>query len=389
MGPSIVYSERSNEELEALFRTIIDDDEFLNVCQEKFEKLNLPREKFAYDEISNHEKDPIQGRVVHEINMSIYYNVEVDRNNSDVTYVQRTINVVPDHKSKKNRFSNLNLSNQIDRLVKMHDYVRQSKPERKPSIKRRSTQLESKRRTTIATINESEEYDSAFLAQLVEQQLEAARRAEQAKHFTRIRQPPPPPPPVVNRAKFVQPPTFPSKIDPRHRVDHIEYPKGNLSRRPLTFLDNQPIDEREKLLRLGQQGILLTAAALGSQKIPDNIKTIELLEIPTHQQQDFRFIGYETLDDSSLSHNPLLRRAKSTRQINKQSESVSRRASTIITDLDAEKSSTFVSPLKSLKRHHRHKNETANHNKPVSHEQKSGKRIRRCILTNDDYCCCC
>ena len=372
MGPSIVYSEQTNEELEALFRTIIDDEEFLDVCQEK---LNLSREKFDYDEISNSEKDQLQGRVVHEINMSIYYNIEVDRNNSDVTYVQRTINVVPDPSvSKKNRFSNLNLPNHIDRFVKMHDYVRHSQSERKPSIRRRQTPLEPKRRTTIAVINEAEEYDAGFLAQVVEQQLEAARRAEQAKRFIPI--PTRVPPPPVNRARFVQPPTLLSKVDLRHRVDHIEYPKGNINRRPLTFMDNrvsQSIssnDEREKLLRLGQQGILLSAAALGSKKIPDNIKTIELLEIPTNQHQDFRLIGYETLDDPSL---PPLRRTKSTRQINKQGESVSRRSSTIITDRPSEKPSALTSPLKSIKRHHRHKNETANHNKPVSHEKSSGR----------------
>ena len=396
LGPSIIYSEQTNEELEALFRTIIDDDEFLDVCQEKFDKVdlssNLPREKFDYDEISATNKDQLKGRVVHEINMSVYYNVEVDRNNSDVTYVHRTINVIPDEKtdrsSKQNRFSNLKLPNDIDRYVQMHDYVHHSQMEKKPSIKRRTTHVEPKRRTTIAAINETEEYDAAFLAQVVEQQLQAARRAEQAKKFTPIvNQPTLVPPTPVNRAKFVRPPTLPS------RIDHIEYPKTNLNhlpRRPLTFIDNlvsQPMpwkDERDKLIMFGQQGIRSTATAFGSPTIPNHIQTIELLEIPrrkshNNQSQDFHLISYETVEDHLLPYAPdppPLRRAKSMRQINKQTESsTSRRASAIVSGTGLEKPTHFTSPLKSIKRHLRHKNETANHNKPVSREKSKGNCI--------------
>jgi hypothetical protein len=47
LGPSIVYSERTNEELEELFRTIIDDEEFLNVCQKEFKQ----RDKFNKEDL--------------------------------------------------------------------------------------------------------------------------------------------------------------------------------------------------------------------------------------------------------------------------------------------------------------------------------------------------
>lgn len=371
MGPSIIYSEQSNEELEALFRTIIDDDEFLSVCQNKFNHVDIPREKFAYDEISNTNQDQLKDRIVHEINMSVYYNIEVDRNNSDVTYVHRTINVLPE--SNKNRFSNLNLSNDIDRFIQMHDYVHHHSPsEKKPSIKqqRRTT-------TTIAAINETHEYDSAFLEDIVERQLQAARRAEQANQFTPIVNQPPPS--TIQRTKFVRPPIFIPKID------HIEYPKTNLNhlpRRPLTFIDNllsQPIQSKEKPIIREQQGILSTASTLSSSTIPDNIKTIELMQIPTrksqtNEYQDFHLIGYETIDDHL--HRPL-RRTKSVKQINKSTTpSSTRRSSTIVTETDFEKSMPFTSPLKSIKRHFRQKNETAHQNKSVSREKSKGKTIR-------------
>jgi hypothetical protein len=402
LGPSIVYSERTNEELEALFRTIINDEEFLNVCQEKFEKYNeddltLSTNHFDYEEIS---RDELKPRVVHEINMSVYYNIEVDRNNSDVTYVKRYINVIPeenDHTTKKNRFSNLNLSNDIERFIKMHDYVRHSQPppeakitENKPSVKRRQIHVEPRRRTTIDQI---QEYDSVALAQIVEQQLAAARHAAARNNFNPIVNPSARVQPPVNRAKFIQPPILIPKLNeqtPRHRVDYIEFPKRNLNhlrRKPLTFIDNlvsQPIpsnNEREKLVILGQQGILSSAVALGSQRIPDNIKTIELLEIPTtknaNQYQDFRLISYETLDDSSVFTNPVLRRAKSMKHINNASEKTSNHSLTILKDITSDNSSKLSSPLRSIKRNIHHKNETAIHNKQVSREKRQGKKSRR------------
>jgi hypothetical protein len=420
LGPSIVYSERTNEELEALFRTIINDEEFLNVCQQKFEKYNeddlssftLSTNHFDYEEIS---RDELKPRVVHEINMSVYYNIEVDRNNSDVTYVKRYINVIPeenDHTTKKNRFSNLNLSNDIERFIKMHDYVRHSQPpetkitENKTPIKRRQIHVEPRRRTTIDQI---QEYDSVALAQIVEQQLAAARHAAARNNFNPIVNQSPRVQPPVNRAKFIQPPILIPKTNeqtPRHRIDYIEFPKTNLNhflRKPFTFIDNlvsKPIpsnNEREKLLILGQQGIISSAVALGSQRIPDNIKTIELLEIPTtkpnaNQYQDFHLIGYETLDDYSVSANPILRRAKSMKHIN----NAPNRSLTILRDITSDNSSKLSSPLRSIKRNIHHKNDTAIHNKQVSREKRQGKKVvenkhmgicRR--IRYDDCCCCC
>jgi hypothetical protein len=376
LGPSIVYSERTNEELEALFRTIVDDDEFLNVCQEKFGQVPndhyspfiLPTNKFDYEEIPTEDKDQLKGRVVHEINMSVYYNVEVDRNNSDLTFVKRYINVIPEENSKKNRFSNLNLSNNIDRFVKIHDYVHHSQQEKKSSVKRRSIPVEPKRRSTISSsVNQIEEYDSAVLAHIVEQQLAAAAKnfSPITHQYTRIQ-------PPVNRAKFIQPPILIPKANEHYRVDHIEYPKGNLNsllRKPIDNRRSQVIaseNEREKLVILGQQGIISSAVALGSQRIPDNIKTIELLEIPTtkpnaSQYQDFHLISYETLDN----YPPVLRRIKSTKNIPKQIAISSRRSSTIIPD----SSPTISAPLKNIKRNLHHKNETVIHNKQVFKEK--------------------
>ncbi|CAF1684836.1 unnamed protein product, partial [Adineta ricciae] len=104
LGSSIVYSERTNEELEELFRTIIDDDEFLNVCQkefeqhDKFDKEDLPSfilstNKNDYEEIpaTTESENELKPRVVHEINMSVYYDFHVDRENSDLKFVKRYI----------------------------------------------------------------------------------------------------------------------------------------------------------------------------------------------------------------------------------------------------------------------------------------------------------
>ena len=87
MDPTIVYSERTNEELEELFRTIINDEEFYHACDEKLKQYEETH-PFDYDQISSHSHDPSQPQVVHEITMSIHYNIEVDKNDSDLTYVQ-------------------------------------------------------------------------------------------------------------------------------------------------------------------------------------------------------------------------------------------------------------------------------------------------------------
>ena len=415
MGPSIVYSERTNEELEELFRTIVDDEEFINVCHEKinqYEKdhendytsYNSSTNKFEYDEIPPTNGDDLKPVVVHEINVSVYYNVEVDKNNSDLTFVKRFINVVPEEENekstKKNRFSNLNLSNDIERVVKAHDHVHHSQPEIKPppqkksSIKRRQTYNELKRRSTISSVNETQEYDSAVLARIVEQQLEAARlAAEKKKSFNPIITPSVRTEPPVNRATFIQPPILIPKTKeetPRHRIDDIEFPRTNINRlrKPFTFIDNlapkssPSKSERDKLLILGQQGLLSSAVALGSSRIPDNIKTIELLEIPNtktnlNQYQDFHLIGYETLDNHSFSTTPILRRAKSMKNINKQRAPSAKRLSTIVSDITSDNSSKFASPLKSIRRNFHHKNETANYNKQVFKEKSRGKTNRR------------
>jgi len=262
---------------------------------------------------------------------------------------------------------------------------------KKHSVKRRPLPVEPKRRTTISSVDETQEYDSAALARIVEQQLEAARRAAAAKNFNPIADQPSRTQPPVNRVKFVPPPTLTPQVKeqtaPRHRIDHIEFPKTSLNRilrRPFTFIDylvpQRPIQskEREKLLILGQQGIISSAVALGSPRIPDNIKSIELLEIPNpktnvNQYQDFRLISYETLDDYSMPATPVFRRAKSVKNIKNQSEMPTKRASTIITDITSDNSSKLLSPLKSIKRTIHNKNETAIHNKQVSKEKSKGK----------------
>jgi hypothetical protein len=435
LGPSIVYSERTNEELEELFRTIIDDKEFLNICQQdlkqqdKFDNDDLTSllfstNKFDYDEIPTIDSGTAsKPEIVHEINMSVYYDFQINRENSDLKFIKRYINIIPEQNeslTKKNRFSNLNLPNHIDRCVKMHDYVHHSQQQqetkipkqeviqnKKPSIRRRQTMIDPKRRSTITT-TDAEEFDPDALAQIVEQQLEAARRAAAAKQFTPIVNQTPRTQPV-NRVKFVQPPILIPKVKeqpPRHRVDDIEFPKRNINRllrRPLTFIDNIPIsskNEREKLLLLGQQGIISSAAALGAQKIPDNVKVIELLEIPNtkktgDQYQDFRLIHYETVDNSPLATTPLIRRAKSMKNVNNQPETSNRRASTVITDTISDKASKLTSPLKSIKRNIHHKRETDIHNQQVLKEKSKGKNIVEIKqwgnwinIRNDDYCCC-
>jgi hypothetical protein len=423
LGPSIVYSERTNEELEELFRTIIDDEEFLNVCQkefkqrDKFNKEDLPSFIFStnkddYEEVPATTENDNQSkpRVVHEINMSIYYDFQVNQENSDLKFVKRYINIIPEeneNKKKNNRFSTLNLSNDIDRLVKMHDFVHHSQqqqqqqqeikitkpeviPHKKSTIKRRQTCLEPRRRTTIPAISDTHEFDSAALARIVEEQLEAARFAAAIENFIPKANPSSRMMPI-NRTRFIEPASLISQSKEqslRHRIDDIEYPKTNINcllRKPCTFVNNtvsQPIpsqDEREKLLILGQQGIISSAVALGSQKIPDNIKSIELLEIPNtktneNQYQDFRMISYETLDNYPINTAPLLRRAKSMRHMSSQTETTHKRPSPLINDGLLDTYAKLTSPLKSIRRNIRNKHETAINNKPVFKEKIQGRK---------------
>jgi len=319
LGPTIVYSERTNEELEELFRTIIHDDEFVNVCHEKIQQYEQAFTQqnpstFEYDDVSQNHHEQSQPQVIHEINMSVYYNVEVDKNNSDVTFVNRVINV-DSHQTKKNRFSNLNLSNDIDRVVKVHDYVQHSHSQDKP----KPTVEKKRHQGTISTVDETEKYDSNVLARIVEQQLAFAAKNKQFNS---------------NQQKFTDEQT-------RHRVDHIEYPKMNLNclRKTTTTTTPRQTNERDNLLRLGQQGILSSARAFAASKIPENIKTIELLEVPNEKSKgNFRLISYETTDNKLV-------RTNSVKQTSKRS------------------------PLKSVKHHVEHKNQTANLNKQVRREK--------------------
>lgn len=133
MGLTLVSSERSTEELDELFRTIVNDNDFLNLCEEEINKTNFSPRRDQH------------GDVVHEINMSVYYNVQVDRNNADLTFVERSINVNPEKKKT------------------------------------------TRRRATICSLpDDKHEFDPASLERIVEQQLEAARRAGSWKNFQPI-----------------------------------------------------------------------------------------------------------------------------------------------------------------------------------------------------------
>lgn len=250
--------------------------------------------------------------------------------------------------------------------------------------------MEPRRRSTISSTSDSREFDSAALARIVEEQLEAARFAATLENFN----------PITNqtsrvqaahRARFVQPPTLTpagKEHTLRRRIDDIEFPKTNINcllRKPCTHVDNiisQPIpsqDERDKLLILGQQGIISSAVALGGDRIPNNIKSIELLEIPNskaaeNQYQDFRLISYETLDDYPAAASPGLRRAKSMRHMSSQTDTGDKRPSPGNNEGLLENSSKLTSPLKSIRRSIRHKNDTAINNKPVFKEKGKGRK---------------
>lgn len=422
MGSSIVYSERTNEELEELFRSLIIDDEFMKVCQEEFGQYDkftednlfshiiLP-DQCDYEEISSvHNENTLKPHVVHEISMSVQYDVEVDRNNPDLTFVKRSINVLkPEHentiKPKTNRFSNLNLSNDIDRLVKMHDYVHHSQQNDKKlrkkesnrngkSRKQRETLPNHKRSTTTTvaaatsiSVDKAEKYDSNVLAEIVERQLEAARRAATVESFNPIKNQTTRTE-AANRAKFVPPPKLEEKSF-RHRIDHIEFPKTTLTkaaRNPNTFTgeiisqSSKSKEEREKLVFLGQQGIISSAIALRSKKIPDNVTSIELIETSNNKpnvrdHQHFQVIHFETNDDNLAPINPTFRRTKSMRHPAKSSDIANKRASTIISDASSNNFSNLASPLKSIKRNVHHKNETTLHNKQVFKEKNQGSKL--------------
>ncbi|CAM4865732.1 unnamed protein product [Rotaria socialis] len=453
LGPSIVYSERTNEELEELFRTIIVDQEFSKVCQqelkqhEKFPHNNSssllnPINEYDYEEVSVIDNEnELKPHIVHEINMSVHYDFEIDENSSDLRLIKKYFNIIKQEDQdvpKKNRFSNLNLSNDIDRFVKMHDYLHHSqqhetktskqelKKTQKSIIKQRETNKnqnkpaiitsanqnkpatitstnqnkptiitstsQSKSKITKST-NQTDEFDSAALAHIVEQQLEAARRAASMKNFNPIpnqsvrKQ-------AVNRAKFVQPPKLNSKPTEqisRHRIDHIEFPKTTLTRslrkpsNPNDEIISKPVEsktERQKLLLLDQQGLLLSTIALGARKIPDNITSIELLEVPIRRKngkeyQGFQLVSFETLDDNPIPESPVLRRTKSMRQNNKTSEIPNKRLSTDIDNGTSQNFSKLASPLKSIKRNMHHKNETALNNKQVCKEDIKEEKRRK------------
>ena len=425
MGPGLVYSERTNEELEDLFRKIISDHDFLNLCQDELIKNRCPsfdvsNNSCAYDEVPlPEESDQAEGQVVHEINMSVYYDFQVDQKNSNLKFLQSYIEIIPEENETstgKNRFSDLNLSNDIDRLVQMHDHVHhhprhatkntQNKPSessdaKKTSVKRRSTPLESKRRSTISSVPDaSDEFDSASLARIVEDQLDAARRAGSLEHFNPIEGPSLRTHQSAQRVNFVQAPTLATKANEneanrqstngtlrRHRIDHIEFPRANLdrfSRRPLTFIEQSapsPLpehDQRKTLVSLTRQGIVSSAVALGSRTIPDHIKSIDLLEMPQNrragvEQQDFHLISYETLDAHSRSTAPGQRRSKSARRTNQKHDGATKRASTLLTD-DTSRNVKLRTPLKSIKRHLQSRNETAIQNRPVQREKCLGRR---------------
>lgn len=216
MGPSIVYSERTNEELEELFQSVINDESFIKFCSEQLKK--------SYST----SKQPAEGEIVHEINLSVSVNVEVDQDNPDIKLIRKTINFLP-AEEKKNRFSNLHLSDDVDRYVQMHDYLRHSRPSAQTKVDRRT---DPRRRATISAIfDEKNEYEPALLEKIVEQQLEAAQRAGSMKEFNPISKSSVPTS-VIHQTKFVRAPTFPTKdeVRLRHRVDHIEYPKQTINR---------------------------------------------------------------------------------------------------------------------------------------------------------------
>ena len=250
MGPSLIYSERSNEELEELFQTIVNDKDFLNLCEEEFGKT-------YFSSASSPSRDE-HGEIVHEINMSVYYNVQVDRNNADLTFVQRSINVIPDEQN--NRFSNLNLSNDIERCVQMHDFVRRQATEKKPTTTTKKSNSTRRRATIGSLIEETHEFDPASLERIVEQQLEAARRAGSWQHFQ----------PINNnlqrtqtfsQPRFVAPPILQPDFSSRIRVDQIDYPNDAHLRRSRSMRQvnpSPPNDPSRRLSTLEERSKLTT-----------------------------------------------------------------------------------------------------------------------------------
>ena len=404
MGSSIVYSERTNEELEELFRIVI-DDEFLRVCQrEKSTKDDLlsfvlSTNQCNYEDISSIEnQNQLNSHVVHEINVSVRYDVYIDRNNSNLQLLRTYFNVIPEeneNSTKRNRFSNLNLSNDIDRFVRMHDYVHHSqrsntktnRPELNPNRKPQQPSTNDKRRTTILTTNENEEFDSDTLAQIVEQQLEAARRAAVMKNFNptenlSIRKQ------QINRAEFI-PPTklITESTEERfsHHVDYVQFPRTILYpplHRPFISNNDKTMSppfpsriEREKLFSIDQQGPISSSIGPAYQKTPSNIQSVPLLKVPhriktDHLHQNFR---YERMNNNSGC---ALRRAKSMKHMSRQAESLNQCSSDIIGDpVVLHNFPKFAAPLKNIKFDMYNKYEAAMNNKRVSKEKCQGRKI--------------
>ena len=269
MGPTLVYSERTNEELEELFRTIVTDDEFLDLCREQFERTQVVE--------SN---GPTTGEVVHEINMSVFYNVETDRKNPDLQFVQRSFTIVPEKKASTNRFSTLKLSKNIDECVKMHDRVHHQ-TRRRPN-----------RRATICSISdEKSEFAPDVLNKIVEEQLEAARRStEQFEPIDRRstgRK-------ISSQTKFCPVPTF-LRSSSRHRIDRIDYPTRNFTR--LIHKSS----EHDEIVRQSQQTIRSSNVALKEKRLPPNVKSIDLIEIPSlKNEKNVQMLRYETLTRDEL-----------------------------------------------------------------------------------------
>jgi len=200
--------------------------------------------------------------------MSIFYNVETDRKNPDLQFVQRSFTIIPEQ-SKTNRFSNLKLSKNIENFVKMHDIVHH---QAKTSPKRRPTQIDPRRRATISSISdEKSEFSPDVLTRIVEEQLEAARRSHVS--FEKLQ-------PVEKRS--TQTKFCPA---PRHRVDQIEFPQRNLTR-----------FRQDEIIRQYQKTIRSSNLAMKERQIPLNVKSIDLIEIPSiKNEKNVRLIRYEML----------------------------------------------------------------------------------------------
>ena len=211
MGPVPISRERSNDELEELFLPIINDNDFLDLCKEEFVKTSFSSPPTSRDE---------HGEIVHEMNMSVYENVQIDRNNDDLTFVRREIDIIRKEETKNNHFSHLNLSNE----------------KRSKSTRRRAT--------IDSLVDEKHEFDSAFLERIVEQQIEAARRAGSGKNFQTIDNNLPRTE-TFSRPNFVALPILNPSVPSRSLLDHIESPKDAHLRRTRSMRQANPLTANE------------------------------------------------------------------------------------------------------------------------------------------------